>query len=73
MVISYLSIKYDMAQLLLLLVHLNATACSVEVLFLTAHSDCNTLLYHDDHALTPILLTLTRPIYILLQCFKVNS
>lgn len=32
------------------LLHLNPTACSVEVLFLTAHSDCNTLLYHDDHA-----------------------
>src|SRR5210317_921980 len=49
-IISYLSLAYAMASLLLLLVHLNATACSVEVLFLTAHSDCNTLLYHDDHA-----------------------
>ena len=45
MMISYLFNQYDMAPLLLLLLHLNATACSVEVLFLTAHSDCNTLLF----------------------------
>ena len=34
-IISYLSLAYAMASLLLLLVHLNATACSVEVIFLT--------------------------------------